>query len=73
MTRGSLPLVTTPTAESEPFDLSPSEAAELIGCHPDSLKRWATLGKIPALKTPGKWWRFRRSDIEAFKAKGGDR
>jgi excisionase family DNA binding protein len=47
--------------------LSPTEAAELAGVHPDTLKRWARLGRIPAVRTPGDWWRFRREDIEALK------
>lgn len=46
--------------------LSPAEAAELAGVHEDTIKRWARLGKIPAIKTPGGWWRFRRSDVEAL-------
>lgn len=53
---------------AEPFNLSPQAAAKLIGCHEDTLKRWAADGKVPAFKTPGGWWRFRRSDIEAFLA-----
>lgn len=51
---------------SEPFDLSPRDAAELIGCHEDTLKRWALAGKVKAFRTPGGWWRFRRSDIDAL-------
>jgi excisionase family DNA binding protein len=54
--------------ENEPYDLSPTAAAALIGCHPDTLKIWATEGKVPAFKTPGGWWRFRKSDVEAFLA-----
>lgn len=53
------------SAMDEPFDLSPRAAAALIGFHEDTLKRWATDGKIPAIKTPGGWWRFRRSDVLA--------
>lgn len=49
-----------------PFDLSPQEAAAIIGCHEDTLKRWAVNGQIKAFRTPGGWWRFRRSDVEAF-------
>jgi excisionase family DNA binding protein len=49
---------------AEPFDLSPREAAALIPCHEDTLKRWAADGKVKAFRTPGGWWRFRRSDIE---------
>ena len=51
---------------AEPFNLSPQAAAALIGCHEDTLKRWAADGKVPAFRTPGGWWRFRQSDIESF-------
>jgi excisionase family DNA binding protein len=50
----------------EPFDLSPQQAAALIGCHEVTLKRWAAAGKVAAFRTPGGWWRFRHSDIEAL-------
>jgi excisionase family DNA binding protein len=46
--------------------LSPSEAALLAGVHEDTLKRWARTGRIPAIKTPGGWWRFRRADVLAL-------
>lgn len=59
---GKVPFVT------EPFDLSPREASALIGFHEDTLKRWATDGKLAAIKTPGGWWRFRRSDVLAVLA-----
>lgn len=49
-----------------PDILSPAEAAELVGVHEDTLKRWAKQGRIPAIRTPSGWWRFRRSDIEAL-------
>lgn len=49
------------------FDtLSPAEAAELAGVHEDTIKRWARRGLIPAIKTPGGWWRFRRDDVLAL-------
>lgn len=48
---------------SEPFNLSPQEAASLVGVHEDTLKRWARDGKVNAFRTPGGWWRFRRSDL----------
>lgn len=51
---------------SDPYDLSPNEAAALIGCHVDTLKRWVKDGKVPVMRTPGGWLRFKRSDIEAF-------
>lgn len=49
-----------------PYDLTTSEAAELIGVHAETLKRWAVAGKVAGLKTPGGRWRFRRTDLEAF-------
>lgn len=61
-----MPAVDTTTELPEPYDLSPRDAAALIGCHEDTLKRWAADGEIPAFRTPGGWWKFRRSDIDAF-------
>lgn len=48
------------------FDLSPTEAGAIVGAHPETMKRWAAAGKVPAFRTPGGWWRFRRADLEAF-------
>lgn len=46
--------------------LSPKSAAAVVGCHEDTLKKWARDGLIPATKTPGGWWRFDREDLEPF-------
>lgn len=51
-----------------PNDLSPVEAADILGVHEDTLKRWAKNGKIRASRTPGGWWRFERADLDAFRA-----
>lgn len=48
----------------ERFDLPTSEAADLLGVAPVTLKRWAISGKVRGWKTPGGHWRFRRSDLE---------
>lgn len=56
------------SVSNEPFDLSPKEAAELVGVHEYTLKRWAADGKVRAFRTPGGWWRFRSSDIDALLA-----
>jgi excisionase family DNA binding protein len=48
------------------FDLSPSEAAAIVGVHEDTLKRWARDGKIRAFRTPGGHWRFRQADLDEF-------
>ena len=46
--------------------LSPKSAAAVVGCHEDTLKKWASDGIVPATKTPGGWWRFKRIDLEPF-------
>jgi excisionase family DNA binding protein len=52
----------------EPFDLSTTAAAALVGCHPETVKRWAMKGELPSFLTPGGHYRFRRSDVEALLA-----
>ena len=42
------------------------QAAERLGVHPTTLRRWADNGEIPALLTPGGHRRFAVSDIERF-------
>ena len=44
-------------------------AAELLGVHPTTLRRWADAGEIPVALTPGGHRRFTRADIEAFVAR----
>ena len=46
--------------------LSPKVAAEIVGCHEDTLKKWAAEGTIPATRTPAGWWRFKRDDLTPF-------
>lgn len=43
--------------------LTLSQAAEALGVHPTTLRRWADHGDIPVRLTPGKHRRFRESDI----------
>jgi excisionase family DNA binding protein len=50
----------------ETHDLSPAEAAAMIGVHPESVRRWAADGLIPFFVTPGGWRRFSRADVETF-------
>lgn len=47
-----------------PYTLSPTAAAERLGVHVDTIKRWARAGKIPAWRTPGGWWRFSPADLD---------
>jgi len=42
------------------------DAAERLGIHPTTLRRWADSGEIPALLTPGGHRRFSVSDLERF-------
>lgn len=40
-------------------------AAEIVGVHQDTLKKWARQGKVPgAWRTPGGWWKFTRAGLE---------
>lgn len=43
--------------------LTLSEAAELLGVHPTTLRRWADNGKIPVKMTPGGHRRFLRTEL----------
>jgi excisionase family DNA binding protein len=43
-----------------------SEAAQVLGVHATTLRRWANAGAIPYMLTPGGHRRFARSDLEAF-------
>lgn len=44
------------------------EAADLLGVHPDTLRRWADEGKVASVRTLGGQRRFVREDIEAVYA-----
>jgi excisionase family DNA binding protein len=44
--------------------LDSEQVAELMQVHPETVKRRARRGEIPALKF-GKLWRFRASDLES--------
>ena len=46
-----------------------SEAAALLGVHPDTLRRWADAGQVPCTRTPGGERRFTRADVEAVYGK----
>jgi excisionase family DNA binding protein len=51
----------------EPW-LSLSEAADYVGVHFTTLRRWADAGKVPCIRTPGGRRRFKRSELDAFLA-----
>lgn len=46
--------------------LSLKEAANLLGVHPTTLRRWADNGDVPVYVTPGGHRRFLESDIRAM-------
>lgn len=46
--------------------ISVRDAARVLAVHPETLKRWADLGEIPSMRTPGGWRRFRKTDVDAF-------
>ena len=48
--------------------LSLSQAAEMLGVHSTTLRRWADNGKITFMLTPGGHRRFALSDLNQFAA-----
>lgn len=46
--------------------LTTSEAAEHLGVHPSTLRRWADDGDLPVMLTPGGHRRFALSDLRTF-------
>jgi excisionase family DNA binding protein len=65
--------------DSSPETLGPwlelSEAADYIGVHFTTLRRWADDGKVPCIRTPGGRRRFKQAELDAFVAslRQGDR
>lgn len=56
----------------EPEWINLSEAAELLGVHPATVRAWGDKGELPMQRTPGGHRRFRRTDVEA-RAETADR
>ena len=46
--------------------LSLSEAAELLGVHPSTVRMWADQGRLTAHRTSGGHRRFKRADVDAW-------
>lgn len=42
------------------------KACEILGCHPNSLRRWADTGKLPHIRLPGGERRFLIADLKKF-------
>ena len=49
-----------------PYNLSTSEVADMLASTPQTVKRWVREGKLAAFVTPGGWYRFRQTDVDAF-------
>jgi excisionase family DNA binding protein len=45
--------------------LSPSQAAQIVGCHNDTIRRAIEAGFLPAQRV-GRSWIIKREDIEAW-------
>ncbi len=54
----------------QPTWLTTTEAADHLGVHPSTLRRWADEGMITAMITPGGHRRFALSDLKAFLEQG---
>lgn len=48
--------------------LTRSEVAQLFRVSTTTVSKWALEGKIPSVKTPGGWRRYRESDVLALLA-----
>lgn len=59
------------TDEAAKTWLELSEAADYLGVHSSTLRRWADEHKLPCFRTPGSHRRFRSSDLDAFVAGRG--
>ncbi len=44
-----------------------SEAAKVVGVHPNTLRKWADDGLVPHLKLPSGYRRFSIAEMEAFR------
>ncbi len=57
--------------EVQPMDqkktIGISRAAEVLGVHPNTLRKWADDGMVPYLKLPSGHRRFVVEEIEAFR------
>jgi excisionase family DNA binding protein len=51
-------------ARPQPERLALGEASRLLGVDPDTLRRWADEGRVPAFTTPGGHRRFERRALE---------
>lgn len=52
----------------DPELMTPDEVASLFRVDPKTVKRWASRGKISALRTPGGHLRYRRQEVKELLA-----
>jgi len=52
-----------------PLELTAKEAADLIGCHVETFRRWVRRGLVPVIVRPGGRF-YRRSDIVQIRDRG---
>lgn len=45
------------------YDLSARDAAERLDVCPETVKRWARLGRVPARKNMSGYWMFSEADL----------
>ena len=46
--------------------LNLSEAAEILGVHPSTVRLWADQGRLPVHRTQGGHRRFKRQEVELW-------
>lgn len=58
-----MPTMTATVIDLTTYGLTVSEAAALLGVHPDTLRRWTDAGKVPCWTTPSGHRRYRETDL----------
>jgi excisionase family DNA binding protein len=52
--------------------MTPGEVAALFRVDPRTVTRWAKIGKLPSVRTPGGHRRYRKTEVRALFASGAD-